>query len=68
MRELAGLWLWEAWRGRGASSVREEGLTGRNSSRESCRDWRGRGGRARSQRAAGGSGGSVLEVKWVALC
>lgn len=52
----------------GPSSVRGEGAAGWNSTRESCRDWRGRGGRARGQRAAGGSGGSALEVKWVSLC
>lgn len=28
----------------------------------------GEGRRARGQRAAGGSGGSALEVKWIALC
>lgn len=48
--------------------MRGEDLTGRNSTRERCRDWRGRGGRARGQRAAGGSGGLALEVKWVARC
>lgn len=47
--------------------MRGEGLTGMDSTRESYRDWRGRGRRARGQRAAGGSGGSALEVKWVSL-
>lgn len=48
--------------------MRGEGLAGRNSTRGICGDRRGRGGRARGQRAARGSGGSALEVKWVAPC
>lgn len=68
MRGLAGLWLWGGlgrtrdWRREGTGSGWQE------FDKREVSILEGEGSSARGRRAAGGSGGSVLEVKWAVPC
>lgn len=68
MRGLVGLWLWGGLEKTRGKQHEGRGLGWQEFDEEELSRWRGRGVRARGQRAGGGSSGPALEVKWVALC